>query len=61
MIISSKLQFFDSCRSASGQVDRASATATVDSGVIPGRVMPKTIQIGIHSFLAWRLAIKRTV
>ena len=36
----------------SGRVDRASATETVDSGSIPGRVKPKTIQIGIHSFSA---------
>ena len=34
----------------SGQVDRASATETVDSGSIPGRVKPKTIIIGIYSF-----------
>ena len=33
-----------------GRVDRASATETVDSGSIPGRVIPKTIKIGIHSF-----------
>ena len=36
----------------SGRVDRASATETVDSGSIPGRVKPKTIKIGIHSFPA---------
>ena len=36
----------------SGQVDRASATDAVDSGSIPGRVKPKTIKIGIHSFPA---------
>ena len=36
----------------SGQVDRASATETVDSGSIPGRVKPKTIKIGIHSLPA---------
>ena len=35
-----------------GRVDRASATDTVDSGSIPGRVKPKTIKIGIHSFPA---------
>ena len=34
------------------RVDRASATETVDSGSIPGRVKPKTIKIGIHSFPA---------
>ena len=36
----------------SGRVDKASATETVDSGSIPGRVKPKTIKIGIHSFPA---------
>ena len=45
----------------SGRVDRASATEAVDSGSIPGRVKPKTIKIGIHSFPAWRSALKRTV
>ena len=34
----------------SGRVDRASATETVDSGSILGRVKPKTVKIGIHSF-----------
>ena len=33
-------------------MDRASATETVDSGSIPGRVQPKTIKIGVHSFPA---------
>ena len=36
----------------SGRVDRASATEAVDTGSIPGRVKPKTIKIGIHSFRA---------
>ena len=36
----------------SGRVDRASATEAVDSGSTPGRVKPKTIKIGIHSFPA---------
>ena len=45
----------------SGRVDRASATETVDSGSIPGRFKPKTIEIGIHNFPAWRSAIKETV
>ena len=45
----------------SGRVDRASATEAVDLGSIPGRVKPKTIKIGIHSFPAWRSAIKGTV
>ena len=35
-----------------GRVDRASATDVVDTGSIPGRVKPKTIKIGIHSFPA---------
>ena len=43
------------------EVDRASATETVDSGSIPGRFKPKTITIGIHSFPAWRSAIQGTV
>ena len=36
----------------SGRVDRASATEAVDLGSILGRVKPKTIKIGIHSFPA---------
>ena len=35
-----------------GRVDRASATEAVNSDSIPGRVNPKTIKIGIHSFSA---------
>ena len=35
----------------SGQVDRASASETVGSGLNPGRVTPKTIKIGLHSSL----------
>ena len=42
----------------SGRVNGASATETVDSGSIPSRVKPKTGKIGIHSFPAWRRAIK---
>ena len=34
------------------RLDRASATDAVDSGSNPGRVKPKTIKIGIHSFPA---------
>ena len=38
-----------------GQVDRAPAAAEpVDSDSIPGRVKPKTLKIGIHSFPAAR-------
>ena len=36
----------------SDRMDIASATETVDSVSIPGRVKPKTKKIGIHSFLA---------
>ena len=43
----------------SGRVDTEFATETVDSGSIPGWVKPKTTEIGIHSFPAWRLAIKK--
>ena len=51
-----------STRPISGRVDRACATEAVDSGSIPGRVKPKTIKIGIHSFLpSWRSALKGTV
>ena len=42
-------------------MDRASATEAVDTGSIPGRVKPKTIKISIHSFPAWRSAIKGAV
>ena len=34
------------------RTDRASATLTVDSGLIPGWIKPETIKTGIHSFLA---------
>ena len=36
----------------SGRVDRTSAAKTIESGLIPGRAKPKTMQIGIHSFPA---------
>ena len=42
-------------------MDRASATEAIDMGSIPSRVKPKTKKIGIHSFPAWRSAIKGTV
>ena len=45
----------------SGRVDWASVTQTNDFGSIPGRVKPKNTKIGIHSFPAWRSAIKGTV
>ena len=41
------------------RVDRASVTEAVDSSSI--RVKPKAIKIGIHSFSAWRLALKGIV
>ena len=41
-----------STKPISGRVNRASATETVDTGSIPGRVKPTTIKIGIHSFPA---------
>ena len=44
--------FFTTRQPISGRVERASATETVDTGSIPGRVKPKTIKIGIHSFPA---------
>ena len=34
----------------SGRVDRVAATEAVESGLIHGRVYPKSIKIGIHSF-----------
>ena len=40
------------------QVDRASATETVDISTIPGRIKSKTIKIGIHSFPASPSALK---
>ena len=48
-------------KSISGRMDKAYATETVDSGSIAGRVKPKTIKIGMHSFSAWRSALKGTV
>ena len=47
----SELDF--NCLSIGGRVNRASATKTVDSGSILGRVKPKTIKIGIYSFQTW--------
>ena len=38
-----------------------SLTETVESGLIPGRVKPKTKNIGIYSYPTWRLTIKKTV
>ena len=39
-------------KSVSGREDRATATETVELGLIPGRVKPKTTKIGICSFTA---------
>ena len=40
-------------------MDRVSVAETVNSDSNPGRVKPKTIKIGIHSFPGLRSAIKR--
>ena len=45
----------------SGWMDRASATEAVNSGLIPGRVKPQTINIGIYSFFARSSALKGKV
>ena len=45
-------RYLESNPPISGRVDRAFATEAVDTGTIPGRVKPKTIKIGIHSFPA---------
>ena len=39
-------------------MDKASATETVNSGLNPGKVKPKTIKIDIHNFFAWRSGLK---
>ena len=44
-----------------GRVERASAGKTVDLVLIPTRVKPKTIKIGIYGFPARRSAIEGTV
>ena len=36
----------------------ASVSWAVASGLIPSRVKPMTLKIGIHSFPAWRSALK---
>ena len=51
----------DSDRAISGRVDGAFATKMVDFGSILGRVKSNTIKIDIHSFSAWRSAIKGRV
>ena len=47
--------------SINGRVDGASVTEAVNPVLIPVRVKPKTIRIGIHNFPAWRLAAKGAV
>ena len=42
-----------------GCMDKVFAIETVGSGSIPSRVKPNTIKIVIHSFPAWRSALKR--
>ena len=34
------------------------ASGAVNSGLIPSQVKPMTLKIGIHSFSAWRSALK---
>ena len=57
------LVIFDSFQSflVSDRMDRASAAETVNSGLIPGQVKPKTIKNDSYSFPAWRSVIKWTV
>ena len=42
-------------------MDTALAIETVDRVSITDRVKPKTLKISIHSFTAWRSAIKGTM
>ena len=42
----------------SSQADGAYAAKTIDSGLIPDRVQPKTVKICIHCFPSWHLATK---
>ena len=42
-----------------GRVDTASATETLDLGLIFDRSKPKTIKIGLHGFPALPSAIER--
>ena len=44
------LEWMELAKPISGRTDRASASEAVDLGSIRGRVKPKTIIIGIHSF-----------
>ena len=44
-----------------GQVDRVSATESVDSGSIAAQIKPKALKIGVYSFPSYHLIIKGTV
>ena len=41
-----------------GRLDWAFATETIDMVSIPSEIEPKTLKIDIHSFPAWRSALK---
>ena len=45
-------QFTTISAPTNGRVNRASATQAIGMGSTPGRVNPKTIKTGIHSFPA---------
>ena len=45
--------------SIAGRLDKVFATETVNPGSILDRVKPKTTKIDIHSFPAWRSALKK--
>ena len=52
-IVQTKLWYITHNASFSGgRMDRASATKTEDLSLFPGRVKPKTLKLGIYSFLA---------
>ena len=54
-------QWIDWVYAISDQTDKAFAAEAVDPSLIPGRIKPKSVKIGIHSFLAWRSAWKGPV
>ena len=47
------------CKPIAHRVDKASATETIDLGLISGRVKPKATNIAIHSFPALTFSIKK--
>ena len=51
LVISRKQYLFLPYQWSSNREDGAFATEAVDSGLIPGQVKPKTIKIGITTFL----------